>query len=96
MDAALEKLYHQFYSIPRQTARAKRIEENYQILTQGLSQEDLNRVMHLMDDKDLHLTEVSFDSFIRGFQLGSSLVHQVISYEKYPLDDGDSEIGSGK
>lgn len=96
MKDVLETLYQHFYVIPQHTAQDKRIEVNYQVLAQHLNQEDLNRMMHIMDDKDLLLSEVSMDSFIRGFQLGMTLFHQVSVYKGYSCDEGVSEESSGK
>ncbi len=38
---------------------------------------------HILDEKDLRLSEVSLDSFIRGFQLGSALFYQMRDYEGF-------------
>lgn len=81
MRDVLERLYRQFYLIPQHTVHAQRIEENYQMLVQHLDKEDLKRMRHILDEKDLLLSEVSLDSFIRGFQLGSALFHQMRDYE---------------
>ncbi|TGA97488.1 hypothetical protein E4665_11605 [Sporolactobacillus shoreae] len=95
MDDALEKLYQQFYSIPRHTARAKRIEDNYQALKDHLNKEDFVTVLHLTDETNLQLREVSFDSFIRGFQLGWTLFHQMSGYQGLFQDgEGSRESGS--
>lgn len=96
MDDALEKLYRQFYKIPKHTVQAQRIEENYQILKERLNKEDFVNALHLTDHTNLQLSEVSLDSFIQGFQLGWTLVNQVNSYEGFFSDERVSAESPGK
>ncbi|WP_100487093.1 DUF6809 family protein [Sporolactobacillus pectinivorans] len=94
MDDTLEKLYQQFYKIPKNTPRAKRIEENYQALKGHLNKEDFVTVLHFTDETNLQLREVSLDSFIRGFQLGWTLFHQMSGYQGITDDGKESEAYS--
>lgn len=82
MDDLLEKLYQHFYTQPVDEPLKQRIEANHQRLIQKLSKDEAILLMHVMDDKDLLTTEVSMDSFIRGFQLAQSLFHQLNEYRQ--------------
>jgi hypothetical protein len=69
MENILYAIYQRFYSIPKNTEQAKRIEANHRLLIQRLSPRNRKLVLRIIDDKDQIINDVSADSFIQGFRL---------------------------
>jgi hypothetical protein len=86
MNDILQAIYDHFYTFPRNTPEAKRIEANHQRLIKRLKKQDRKLVLRIIDDKDLIANAVSLDSFIQGFQLAWTLSNQLNNYGGYPFD----------
>ncbi|MFT8927921.1 MAG: DUF6809 family protein [Sporolactobacillus sp.] len=80
MDDLLEKLYRHFYTQPAYPEWTQKIEGMYHALSDHLTKEDQQSVLRLLDAKDVVISEISMDSFIRGVQLGYVFAQKMKDY----------------
>ncbi|ADU26820.1 hypothetical protein [Ethanoligenens harbinense] len=85
MKYILQALYHRFYSKPIATPQAQRIEANHRALITHLNKGDRKLVLRIIDDKDQLINDISFDSFISGFELAWKLAKELDRYDRPDL-----------
>lgn len=88
MENILQALYHRFYFKPGDTPQAQHIEANHRALIAHLGKDDRKLVLRIIDDKDQLIHDISFDSFVSGFELAWKLAKELDGFDRIDLPRG--------
>lgn len=79
MKSVLCEIYDCFYKRPKGIPQEQRISSNHRLLIKRLSKQNRKLVLRIIDDKNQICEDISLDSFIQGFRLGTRFANEIMN-----------------
>ena len=88
MDEMMNKLYKNFYEVPKFREEERQVEWCHRQLIERLAKKERRMVLRIIDKKDAIATELSRDSFAEGVRLGWQLANALLTQPKKRVGNG--------